>query len=468
MAVPWTSMPPYGGNELTAKYAARCFCKRVHYEVTSDPVASKLCHCARCMRLHGAPFEWVALFHKDAVRFATESTGFLRWYNSQEDLAFDDGERRQLPCTISCKHCGTLIADEGRNMFMAFPTLFDFGVDEGYPESFMPQSHIFCRTAALELHDTLPKFLDDNVSPASPGDFLRFIAPPLDGRGRKGHGGRVGVLGGSVDYAGAPYYAAMSALRVGAELLYLCTAEEATGPIKSYSPEPMVSPVYDTKLISDPSTSEEEQTAFVNRMVALLPRLHALCIGPGLGRQPAVLAAVGQVIEHARSRQLPLVIDADGLSLINRQPGLVKGYRECVLTPNAMEYRRLAEAVLGDGNADLPALCSELDGCAIMQKGAVDVVFATGRGFGEPIVCAEPGAPRRPGGLGDLLSGSLATILGWAAQAKQCPLQACISASTLVRKSCLVAYERKKRSLVAPDVIDELGASFEAMCPARL
>ena len=28
---------------------------------------------------------------------------------------------------------------------------------------------------------------------------------------------------------GAPYYAGMAALRVGAELLYLCTAEEATG-----------------------------------------------------------------------------------------------------------------------------------------------------------------------------------------------------------------------------------------------
>ena len=50
-----------------------------------------------------------------------------------------------------------------------------------------------------------------------------------------------GVLGGSVDYAGAPFYAGMAALRVGAELLYLFTAEEATGPIKGYSPELMAS-----------------------------------------------------------------------------------------------------------------------------------------------------------------------------------------------------------------------------------
>jgi hypothetical protein len=37
--------------------------------------------------------------------------------------------------------------------------------------------------------------------------FLRRVVPPLDGSGHKGSGGRVGVLGGSVDYTGAPFYA---------------------------------------------------------------------------------------------------------------------------------------------------------------------------------------------------------------------------------------------------------------------
>jgi len=35
---------------------------------------------------------------------------------------------------------------------------------------------------------------------------LQHIAPPLDGSRHKGQGGRVGILGGSVDYAGAPFY----------------------------------------------------------------------------------------------------------------------------------------------------------------------------------------------------------------------------------------------------------------------
>ena len=63
----------------------------------------------------------------------------------------------------------------------------------------------------------------------------------------------------------------------------------------------------------------------VDKVTAQLPRLHALAIGPGLGREPAVLAAVSQIITAASSNQIPLVIDADGLWIINQKPELVKG-----------------------------------------------------------------------------------------------------------------------------------------------
>ena len=55
--------------------------------------------------------------------------------------------------------------------------------------------------------------------------------------------GRVVVIGGSLEYCGAPYYAAMGALRTGSELAWVLCAPEAAVPIKSYSPELMVLPV---------------------------------------------------------------------------------------------------------------------------------------------------------------------------------------------------------------------------------
>lgn len=54
----------------------------------------------------------------------------------------------------------------------------------------------------------------------------------------------MGILGGSEHYTGAPYYAGLAALRTGAELVYVFTALEAANPIKCYSPELMVLPVY--------------------------------------------------------------------------------------------------------------------------------------------------------------------------------------------------------------------------------
>ena len=52
--------------------------------------------------------------------------------------------------------------------------------------------------------------------------------------------GRVGVFGGSKDYTGAPFYASISSLRMGADLAYVFTAQEAAPAIKTYSPELMV------------------------------------------------------------------------------------------------------------------------------------------------------------------------------------------------------------------------------------
>jgi hypothetical protein len=67
---------------------------------------------------------------------------------------------------------------------------------------------------------------------------------PLSADSHKGSSGRVGVLGGSARYTGAPYYAAMAALKSGSDLAFVFCAQEAALPIKCYSPELMVAPVY--------------------------------------------------------------------------------------------------------------------------------------------------------------------------------------------------------------------------------
>lgn len=138
--------------KFTAKYRARCHCGAVRYEVRSDPVDAKICHCADCRRLHGAPMQWAAIFHKRAVRF-TAGLEHLRFYNSASRR-----QQRLVPCKVACAVCGTPVADEGRNMWLAFPTLFDFGNPPRVPQAFRPSCHIFYGMRVIDVSDGLPKW----------------------------------------------------------------------------------------------------------------------------------------------------------------------------------------------------------------------------------------------------------------------------------------------------------------------
>ena len=145
--------PEYASMEDTSfvpKYQAGCFCGAVRYEVSADPVDAKICHCIACQRLHGAPMQWAAIFQKRHVRF-TAGLSYLVFYNNEQDKP-----ERILPCKVRCDRCGTPIADEGRRMWLAFPSLFNFG--QQVPDSFKPTCHIFYGTRVIDVRDKLPKW----------------------------------------------------------------------------------------------------------------------------------------------------------------------------------------------------------------------------------------------------------------------------------------------------------------------
>ena len=64
-------------------------------------------------------------------------------------------------------------------------------------------------------------------------DRVRSLVPPLDEARHKGQAGRVGVVGGCREYTGAPFFAAMSALRVGADLSHVFCVTAAAPVIKA-------------------------------------------------------------------------------------------------------------------------------------------------------------------------------------------------------------------------------------------
>jgi len=89
------------------------------------------------------------------------------------------------------------------------------------------------------------------------------------------------VIGGSLDYSGAPYYAAIAALKSGADLSHVFCPESAGTAIKSYSPELIVHPTLE---------KPEEVTKWFSA-------LNSLVIGPGLGRNEETGILLEQILE---------------------------------------------------------------------------------------------------------------------------------------------------------------------------
>ena len=65
---------------------------------------------------------------------------------------------------------------------------------------------------------------------------LASVFPLLHKSDKKGKNGRIAVIGGSFEFTGAPYYSAISSLRVGGDLSHIFCSKFSSAAIKSYSP----------------------------------------------------------------------------------------------------------------------------------------------------------------------------------------------------------------------------------------
>ncbi|XP_062233216.1 ATP-dependent (S)-NAD(P)H-hydrate dehydratase-like isoform X2 [Phragmites australis] len=288
---------------------------------------------------------------------------------------------------------------------------------------------------------------------------IRRITPPLDRARHKGQAGKIAVIGGCREYTGAPYFAAISALKIGADLSHVFCTKDAATVIKSYSPELIVHPILEESYSVRDDERESVSSKVLTEVAKWMERFDCIVVGPGLGRDSFLL---------------------DGLFLITNDLGLVKGNSLAVLTPNVYEYKRLVQKVLNcDVNEEtaseqLTALCQKIGGVSIMRKGKADLISD-----GKTVTQVSTfGSPRRCGGQGDILSGSVAVFSSWARHFILSNEQStdnrvnpmtlgCIAGSLLLRKAASFAFEKNKRATVTTDIIEYLGKSLEDICPAE-
>lgn len=191
--------------------------------------------------------------------------------------------------------------------------------------------------------------------------------------------GVLGIVAGSDAYPGAAVLAVGSAIRATSGMVrYAGTAREAV-------------------LAAWPEVVATEE-------VSAAGRVQAWAVGPGMGTDPAAADRLARVL----AQDLPTVLDADALTLLAENPGLLAGRTApTVLTPHAGEYARLAGPVGNDRVAAARELARALD-ATVLLKGYRTVIAAPD---GAAVVDTAGASWAATPGSGDVLTGIVGKLL---------------------------------------------------------
>jgi len=135
-------------------------------------------------------------------------------------------------------------------------------------------------------------------------------------------------------------------------------------------------------------------------------RTHAAVFGPGLGHEPPVLEFLRLIW---REWDKPCVVDADALNAVSQ--GVSLPAAECILTPHPGEMSRLLKLTVAELQSDrfhtVEQAVNRFNQCVLL-KGPYSLVGEPG----QPIMVNHSGNPgMASGGMGDVLSGIIATLL---------------------------------------------------------
>jgi hydroxyethylthiazole kinase-like uncharacterized protein yjeF len=262
----------------------------------------------------------------------------------------------------------------------------------------------------------------------------------------KGTYGKVLIIGGSRGKSGAAAMAGQAALRSGAGLVTVATAESVLPMVALSMPELMTEALAET---SDGSIANQS-------ISNLLKDKTIVAIGPGLSGVPETGAFVRRLGSECR---VPMVIDADGLNALIGFEGDMGG---AVLTPHPGEMGRLIGKDVDYVQAnrlDVAADFAKRRNAYVVLKGHRSVV-ATPDGSLYVNPTGNPGMAT--GGTGDILTGMIAGILAQE------------HLGSFIERLCLAVYlhglagdlaadEIGEESLVATDLLRFLPKAWEQL-----
>ena len=273
-------------------------------------------------------------------------------------------------------------------------------------------------------------------------DVAELLPRPAD-ESDKYRRGVVGVVAGSDTYTGAAALVVGGAARAGAGMVRYVGTSRPADVVRNAWPEAVATAV-------DEVDSDALERA---------GRVQAWVVGSGLGTDDAAAGAVAAVL----ATDIPVVVDADGLTLLAEHPEWLRQRRQpTVLTPHAGEFARLAGVDRREVEARRLEHARRLSGelhAHVLLKGSTTLVA-------EPDGGVWVNSAQTPylatAGSGDVLTGIIGALLAGGLPATQ----AAAAGAFVHGLSGLEATGRPAASFTATDIIRAIPSALRSLEPS--
>ncbi|MGP2519753.1 bifunctional ADP-dependent NAD(P)H-hydrate dehydratase/NAD(P)H-hydrate epimerase [Pantoea ananatis] len=276
----------------------------------------------------------------------------------------------------------------------------------------------------------LQSFLSAQSPPMARYDarFLFHWLKPRKATSHKGEQGRLLVIGGDSGTAGAVRMSAEAALRTGSGLVRVLTHKDNIIPILTARPEIMVD------VLTDAGLADALEWADV------------IAIGPGLGQREWGKKA----LEKVKSTEKPMLWDADALNLLAIS---AEKRQNRIITPHPGEAARLLGVKTSEIESDRLQAARELakryGGVAVL-KGAGTIIASEN---GQMAFADVGNAGMASGGMGDVLTGIIASLMGQKLALFDAACAGCVAHGAAADT---LAEQRGTRGMLASDLFDLL------------
>ncbi|HEU4671444.1 MAG TPA: NAD(P)H-hydrate dehydratase [Candidatus Limnocylindrales bacterium] len=244
-------------------------------------------------------------------------------------------------------------------------------------------------------------------------DAVATLLPERPARGHKGTFGKLLVIAGSLDYAGAALLVCRAAGRAGCGLVTLAVPES-------------LQPLFAAKVVEATTMALPEDDVEEVEPEASLARIldhdhDAVVIGPGLRPGLATTQLVRDLLHATEDAPSPAVLDAEALRSLASVDGWWEGTaRPAVLTPHPGEFARLrtgsgheagSDGDLAEGDEDRVAAARSAARewrQVVLLKGARTAIASPD---GAVAIAPFENPALASGGTGDVLSGTIGSLL---------------------------------------------------------